>query len=622
MSNSQGNDKIYDELRGYFPPEYDLTPDELEKEIDFMSMNGINMPLCAVGIEGIWYHTLMEFGFSDEEARSFIVGPAFLAWQNMGNIEGHGGTVSRAWIDNRIELGKKIIDRVVSLDMHPIQQGFSGFVPTALQEKYPNSNIILKKQWCNLKATAQLDPTDPLFWRLGRRFMDIQSKLFGLYGFYATDPFHESRPPIDGEEYLHQVGKTISSLYKEIDENYVWIMMAWSVRKGIVEAVSKERLLLLDLNGAKYRTTDNFWGYPFIVGTLHNFGGRIKLHGDVKRLVNNPYIVAKDQGADVIGAGLFMEGINQNPMFYDLAFDMLTRSNTVDINEWIKKYVYRRYKTDDINAIRAWDILLKNVYVEEGEGVYETSSIICARPAIKVKKSGPNAGFVFNYDNKLLADVIELLLSVESTTDGYEFDLMDITRQYLSNYAYFLYQSVAESFLNKDKENFASLSEQFLSVLMDVDKLLKHRDEYSLEKWIADARKCAAESEEQALFEYNASMLITVWGNEDAPKIFDYSWREWSGLIEQFYVMRWKFFFGKLCKFLDEETEYTEEGVPLAIGREAWRANELYSEMADKELEWVYSQKQFEAVQCGALRDYVAEILYRRAYASELPRLE
>jgi len=34
MSHSLGNDKIYEELRGYFPPEYDLTPDELEKEIE------------------------------------------------------------------------------------------------------------------------------------------------------------------------------------------------------------------------------------------------------------------------------------------------------------------------------------------------------------------------------------------------------------------------------------------------------------------------------------------------------------------------------------------------------------------------------------------------------------
>ncbi len=34
MSNPKGNDKIYDQLKGYFPPEYDLTPDELEKEIE------------------------------------------------------------------------------------------------------------------------------------------------------------------------------------------------------------------------------------------------------------------------------------------------------------------------------------------------------------------------------------------------------------------------------------------------------------------------------------------------------------------------------------------------------------------------------------------------------------
>ena len=34
MSKRDPKDKIYEELRGYFPPEYDLTPDELEKEIE------------------------------------------------------------------------------------------------------------------------------------------------------------------------------------------------------------------------------------------------------------------------------------------------------------------------------------------------------------------------------------------------------------------------------------------------------------------------------------------------------------------------------------------------------------------------------------------------------------
>ena len=34
MNSKDPKDKIYEELRGYFPPEYDLTPDELEKEIE------------------------------------------------------------------------------------------------------------------------------------------------------------------------------------------------------------------------------------------------------------------------------------------------------------------------------------------------------------------------------------------------------------------------------------------------------------------------------------------------------------------------------------------------------------------------------------------------------------
>lgn len=575
-----------------------------EKEIDFMALNGINMPLCAVGIEGIWYYTLLDIGFTDEEARSFIAGPAFLAWQNMTNLEGFGGKVSREWIDQRIELGRKIIDRMLSLDMHPIQQGFSGYVPTLLREKYPNSNIILKKEWCSVGVTAQLDPTDPLFMKLGKMFMKTQAKLFGLYGFYAADPFHEGTPPVEGDEYLHQVGKVIASLYEETDNNYIWVMQAWSIRKAIVEAVPQNRLLILDLNGSRYRGNDNFWGYPCVVGTLHNFGGRIKLHGSVKRLANNPYLEVKSHGANVVGTGLFMEGIEQNPMFYDLAFYMLTRNDTVNINDWIENYVYRRYQTTNIDACNAWNILLNSVYSEEKDEV-EASSIICARPAVNVKKSGPNRGFVFNYDIKDLAKAVNFLLKVDASTDGYEFDLMDVTRQYLSDYGYLLYQKVSKSFQNKDQMTFEKYSAQFLELLSDIDRLLQHRKEYSLEKWIADARKCAAIPEEKDLFEYNASALITIWGKEESSNIFDYSWREWSGLIEQFYKLRWSFYFKRLSEYLECGIEYSEEGLPLVHGRECWRANELYSEMADMEIKWIRSRKTFDKAETGDLKLYV-----------------
>ena len=37
-----------------------------EKEIDFMAMNGINMPLTPIGSEAVWYEALQEFNFTKE----------------------------------------------------------------------------------------------------------------------------------------------------------------------------------------------------------------------------------------------------------------------------------------------------------------------------------------------------------------------------------------------------------------------------------------------------------------------------------------------------------------------------------------------------------------------------
>lgn len=59
-------------------------------------------------------------------------------------------------------------------------------------------------------------------------------------------------------------------------------MQAWSIRKDIVEAVSPEHLLILDLDCQFPVWHDGYWGYKYIVGRLHNFGARMSsLHGDM-----------------------------------------------------------------------------------------------------------------------------------------------------------------------------------------------------------------------------------------------------------------------------------------------------------------------------------------------------
>lgn len=73
-----------------------------QRELDFMAMNSINMPLSVVGLEAVWYNTLLKHKFTDEEARQFLAGPGHFAWQWMQNLQSYGGPLPKSWIDKHI----------------------------------------------------------------------------------------------------------------------------------------------------------------------------------------------------------------------------------------------------------------------------------------------------------------------------------------------------------------------------------------------------------------------------------------------------------------------------------------------------------------------------------------
>lgn len=563
--------------------------DRWEYEIDMMALSGVNMPLAITGTESVWYHTLLDLGFTDAEARDFLAGPGFLAWQWMTNLEHHGGPLPKSWIDEHEELGKKILKRELEFSMHPIQQGYSGFVPNLMKEKYPEGKFLVKKTWNNIGHTTEIDPLDPLFKKIGMTFMKNQQKIFGTYGFYACDPFHEGTPPVDGSEYLNLVGKTISELYAAYDKDYTWVMQAWSIRKDIATSVPKEHLLILDLDVTFPVSHDGYWGYEYIVGVLHNFGARMSsLHGDIPLMAENRFNKAKESAPAACGTGLFMEGIGQNPVFYDLALEMLTRSDAVCIDEWIRGYIERRYGMFDDNAYKAWKILLDNVYVRNTDFV-ERGTVLCTRPCLKLRGTGPCDSFNVHYDNKLLLEAINLLRKTDCDTEGYRYDLMDFCRQLLSNYAQKLYGKVSEAFLCKDAEAFDSLTGDFMKLLYEIDKMLALRPEWTLQKWIEDARSHGVTDEEKDLYEYNARMQVTIWGNEENSLLFDYAWKEWAGLIGSYHAARWQKFFDMLKEKLKNGEEYDEDSLPVFENRIIWHASEFYTRLGDFEAEWNHS---------------------------------
>ncbi len=408
-------------------------------------------------------------------------------------------------------------------------------------------------------------------------------------------PARKERRTIAGREYLEAVGRRISTLIDDFDPTGIVAMQAWSIREPIVRQFPKERLVVLDLNGSTYPGKENFWGYPFVADNLHNFGGRINLHGDLPLVASNQYRTARLRAANAVGSGLFMESIVQNPVYYALAFEMPMHRDSIDAAEWLDAYTTRAYGAESEAAKRAWRILSAGPYGPGTNGV-ESSSIIAARPDIDVKKSGPNAGFRIPYDPKSLYEAERLLLQDSAQLGGsslYRFDVMDLQRQIMSNLGQEIHRTAAAVYKTGDKAAFKKHSERFLELLLDVDTLLASRTEWNFDRWISDARGWGTTAEEQELLERDATALVTYWGFTPGYTCqqFDYSWREWAGLIRRYYYGRWQQFYEMLEASLEAGVPYSEAGTKMSHGREAFRGNAFYDKLADWEIAFVATPK-------------------------------
>ncbi len=408
-------------------------------------------------------------------------------------------------------------------------------------------------------------------------------------------PARKERRTIAGREYLEAVGRRISTLIDDFDPTGIVAMQAWSIREPIVRQFPKERLVVLDLNGSTYPGKENFWGYPFVAGNLHNFGGRINLHGDLPLVASNQYRTARLRAANAVGSGLFMESIVQNPVYYALAFEMPMHRDSIDAAEWLDAYTTRAYGAESETAKRAWRILSAGPYGPGTNGV-ESSSIIAARPAIDIKKSGPNAGFRIPYDPKSLYEAERLLLQDSARLGGsslYRFDVVDLQRQIMSNLGQEIHRATAAAYKTGDKAAFKKHSERFLELLLDVDTLLASRTEWNFDRWVSDARGWGTTAEEQELLERDATALVTYWGFTPGYTCqqFDYSWREWAGLIRRYYYGRWKQFYEMLEASLEAGVPYSEAGTKMSHGREAFRGNAFYDKLADWEIAFVATPK-------------------------------
>ncbi|XP_038066600.1 alpha-N-acetylglucosaminidase-like [Patiria miniata] len=554
-----------------------------EREIDWMAMNGINLPLASTAQEAIWQKVYLKMGFTQKDLDTHFAGPAFLAWARMGNIHGWGGPLTQTWHANQLQLQHQILKRMRDLGMTPVLPAFAGHVPKSIKSVFPHALVTPQPAWSNFGMDPEyccdylLDPTDALFTTIGKAFVEALIEEFnGTDHMYSGDTFNEMTPKQGDIEYLASASEAVYNGIAAADPNGIWLMQGWLFLdafwtpyrvRAYIQGVPQWTMIVLDLASAErpqYSRFHSFYGQYFIWCMLGNFGGNHGLYGKLDA-VNEGLTAAYDfVNTTIVGTGLTMEGINQNDVMYAFMNDLTWRSQKVaSIPQWISNYTLARYgpSRSSKEVLQAWEILQETVYnCKDNHGNGNHGPIVRLPQPSGIK---PNIW----YDWTQVAKAWNLMNEATKATPtsrtavcsanyrgtfpiGLDsrnqflylcrYDLIDVSRQVLQDLSYHMYLNVSAAYGRRSLEDVSNNLVNLMTLMLRLDNLLSTDSRWLLGNWLEAAKAIGTTPEEKKWLEYNARNQITLWGPKG--EIRDYANKHWAGLVGRFYLERWSLF--------------------------------------------------------------------------------
>lgn len=544
--------------------------DRWQREIDWMALHGINLALDVVGTDVVWRNVLARLGYSAEDADSFIAGPAFQAWWLMNNLEGWGGPNSDRWYRDREQLQKRILGRMRALGIHPVLPGYSGMVPHDARERLGLS-VADPGLWCGYQRPAFLLPTDEKFASIADIYYKEQRRLYGTADFYSMDPFHEGGNTAGVD--LAAAGQAIMAAMKRQNPNATWVAQAWQdcPHPAMIEGLRPGDLLVLDLysesrpqwgdpSSSWYRP-EGFGGHDWAYCMLLNYGGNVGLHGKLQHVADEYYKARSSRHARTMqGVGLTMEGIENNPVMYELLTELPWRTDSFSTADWLHDYVEARYGGPvEPEVQEAWTLLARSVYAcpaaSTQQGTHE--SVLCARPSLDAYQVSSWSEMSDYYDPSDVARAARLLTAAAPRHRGnpnYAYDLVDVVRQAVAEQARLVLAEVRAAYKAGDRRTFNLTTRRFLELIEAQDTLLSSMPDFMLGRWTNAARSLGHTPQECDHLEWNARVQITTWGNRTASErggLRDYAHKEWNGLLRDVYLPRWQRYFEQLSQQLD-----------------------------------------------------------------------
>ena len=548
-----------------------------ERFIDWMALNGVNLPLAITGQEAVWYNVWTSLGMTDKQVRNYFTGPAYLPWHRMANIDGWCGPLPKEWLESQTELQRRIVERERALNMRPVLPAFAGHVPGALRDLYPDADIQALGGWAGFGdqyRTYFLNSEDPLYSRIQRMFLEEQTRLFGTDHIYGIDPFNEVDPPSFEPDYLNKVTKHIYESLTAVDPEAEWLQMAWFLyyqrkdytqerTRAMLTGVPQGKMTMLDYYceyKEMWREHEGFYGQPFIWCYLGNFGGNTNVQGRVKEAGERIEKALAECGDNLVGIGSTLEGLDVQQFPYEYILEKawdFAKSDEQVVNELADRHT----GNESTAAREAWKLLYNKV-LDITPGNF-AAPLPCSYPVMG--KENRKA----KYEPRDLLAVWDYLLAQDRvTTDAMTIDLLWVGRQLLGDLFLEEKRALDEAYGHRDKKAFYAHSDTLIELLSDLDNLNSHHPHATLGQWIGQARDLGRSPEVKDYYEMNARRLITTWGGS----LNDYACRNWNGLMWDYYAKRWEIYIREMTVGIISGHDYDDAKMQAAIEKfqEKW----------------------------------------------------